>query len=185
MNERWGRRGQNCTSVDVLFRYRSVDGTIHLVLSEWKYCEKYDSKNEYKRRSPRGTDRVGIYRPQLDIPGAQVVLGTTQFEDLFFEPIDQIMRLQLLASAMERCREMDADVLSVLHIAPRSNEGMLNLKLSGRIAPGSSIGEVWKAVAANGRFRTLATEQLIPLLCQSGADGRWAEYINTRYGAMA
>jgi hypothetical protein len=49
LKERWGSRGQNCTNVDVLFRYRSVDGKIHLVLAEWKYCEAYDSQKEYIR----------------------------------------------------------------------------------------------------------------------------------------
>jgi hypothetical protein len=95
------------------------------------------------------------------------------------------MRLQLLASAMERHREMAADVVSVLHIAPRSNEGMLNKLLSARIAPGSTIGEVWKAVAAAERFMTAATEDLIPLLCDSGVDKEWVEYIQMRYGPMA
>jgi hypothetical protein len=62
---------------------------------------------------------------------------------------------------------------------------MLNKALSARIAPGSTIGEVWNAVAAAGRFRTAATEDLIPLMSQSGADKEWAEYIQMRYGAMA
>ena len=74
LKERWGSRGQNCTNVDVLFRYRSVDGKIHLVLAEWKYCEAYDSQKEYIRTSRRGTDRVAIYRPELDLPGTQIVL---------------------------------------------------------------------------------------------------------------
>jgi hypothetical protein len=185
LKERWGSRGQNCTNVDVLFRYRSVDCKIHLVLVEWKYCESYDSQKEYIRRSRRGTDRVAIYRPELDLPGTQIVLGAARFEDLFFEPIDQIMRLQLLASAMERHREMAADVVSVLHIAPRSNERLLNNALSARIASGSTVGEVWRAVAADGRFKTVATEDLVPLLCQCGTDKEWAEYIQMRYGAMA
>jgi hypothetical protein len=143
------------------------------------------AQKEYMRRSRRGTDRVGIYSPELDLPGTQIVLGAVRFEDLFFEPIDQIMRLQLLASAMEPHREMAADVVSVLHIAPRSNEGMLNKALSAHIAPGSTIGEVWEAVAAEGKFKTVATEDLVPLLCQSGADKAWADYIQMRYATMA
>jgi hypothetical protein len=131
------------------------------------------------------SDRVAIYRPQLGLAGSQIVLGPTAFEDLFFEPFDQIMRLQLLASAMERSREMDADVVSVLHIAPRSNDGLMNVEFSRRVGPGSSIGEVWKAVAAPDRFKSVATEDLIPLLTESGVGPAWADYVRSRYGAMA
>src|SRR5665213_1012920 len=39
LNERWGSRGQNCTSVDVMFRFRTVANKTHIVIAEWKYCE--------------------------------------------------------------------------------------------------------------------------------------------------
>jgi len=184
LNERWGTRGQNCTSVDVMFAFRTRDTKIHVVLTEWKLCERYEHKMNYIHRSRRGTDRVAIYRPQIEFDGLQIVLGATRFEDLFFEPLDQLMRLQLLASAMEREREMGADVVSVLHIAPRVNEGLLNQALSRNVAPGSTIGEVWRAVVKPGRFRSVATEDLIPVLIQSGTDPAWSEYIRKRYGAM-
>ena len=107
-----------------------------------------------------------------------------EFQDLFFEPFDQIMRLQLLASAMERNGELEADIVSVLHIGPRSNEGMLNPLLANKVGPGTTIGEIWRNAVVPGRFKALATEDLIPLLVESGADPAWAEYIKLRYGAM-
>jgi hypothetical protein len=183
LNERWGSRGQNCTSVDVMFRFRTMDKKIHVVLAEWKYCES-DKKAKYQHVSSNGTDRVATYRPHLDASDCQMSLGNVPFEDLFFNPIYQFMRQQLLASAMEREREMDADIVSVLHIAPRANDGLLNLELSQKVAPGATVGEVWRTIAKPGRFKSVATEDLMPLLVQSGADAAWCEYIDKRYSGI-
>lgn len=180
----WGVRGQNCTSADVLFRFRTTEGNVHLVLCEWKYCERYEDRKQYIHFSPKGTDRTAIYRPHFESEGCQLQLGDVNFHDLFFEPFDQIMRLQLLASAMERNREMEADIVSVLHIAPRANDGMLNSVLADKVGSGSTIGEVWRKVVVPGRFKALATEDLIPLLLEGGYDTAWSEYIKLRYGAM-
>jgi hypothetical protein len=180
LNERWGNRGKHCTSVDVIFRFRTVEGKIHVVLTEFKYCESYE-KAKYEHMSKKGTDLVAIYRPHLEIDGCQLVLGKTRFEALFFPPFYQLMRQQLLASAMERGREMDADIVSVLHVAPRANEGMLNLTLSEKVAPGVTVGTVWRIMAKPGRFQSVATEDLIPILIKSGADPVWSKYFDNRY----
>jgi hypothetical protein len=183
LNERWGSRGQNCTSVDVMFRFRNTQNKIHIVIAEWKYCES-DEKAKYQHISSSGTDRVATYRPQLTASGCQVSLGNVRFEDLFFNPLYQFMRQQLLASAMEREREMDADIVSVLHIAPRANDGLLNLALAQKVALGTTVGDVWKTIAKPGRFKSVATEDLIPLLVQSGANPVWSEYLDKRYGGI-
>src|SRR5262249_37564878 len=62
----WGTRGANCTNVDVIFRFLSSSGKIHVVLAEWKYCESYSGKN-YIQKSSKGTDRVAIYHPYCDL----------------------------------------------------------------------------------------------------------------------
>jgi hypothetical protein len=182
LNERGQVRGQNRTSVDVMFRFRTNDQRIHIVLAEWKYCEAYKT-SKYRPISDSGTDRFALYRPQLDATGCQLSLGSVPFEKLFFDPIYQLMRLQLLASAMERGREMDADVVSVLHISPRASGAVLNLELSRQIAPSAStVGEVWRSVAVPYRFKSIATEDLISMLIQSGANSAWTKYISKRYG---
>lgn len=151
---RWGGRGQNCTSADAIFRFRHADDKIHIVLAEWKYCEN-DQRADYQHISDNGTDRVAIYRPHLDASGCQISLGDVRFENFFFNPLYQFARQQLLASAMEREREMDANVVSVLHIAPRANDGLLNLTLSKSVAPGTTVGEVWSSIAKPGDLSPL------------------------------
>jgi hypothetical protein len=180
----WGRRGQNCTSVDVLLRFQTSDKRIHLVLAEWKYCEKYEDKSKYIRFSDRSTDRVAIYRPDHERAGSQIQLNGACFEDLFFEPFDQLMRLQLLASAMERERELDADIVSVLHISPRANEGLMNKTLAAKVASGETLGEVWGKIVMPDRFKSVALEDLVPFLTASYNDRRWSDYITKRYGLI-
>jgi hypothetical protein len=81
---------------------------------------------------------------------------------------------------MERNNEMDADIVSVLHIAPRANDGLMNRALSCKVAPGATVGEVWQTVVRSDRFKGVATEDLIPLLVGSGTDSGWADYIGQR-----
>jgi len=180
----WGTRGAKCTNVDLIFRFRNSQNKIHLVLGEWKYCESYFSKKDYIRKSRKGTDRVAIYQPHCRLDGCQIVLDTVKFEDLFFEPLDQLMRLQLLASAMEREHEMDADIVSVLHIAPRANNDLLSRTLSSKVGAGSTVGDVWRSVTKQGRFQSVALEDLIPMLESSRGDRAWAQYIERRYASI-
>ena len=60
---------------------------------------------------------------RLDRPGPDGPLHTDviPYADLFVEPSYQLMRQQLLAHAMERSGELDADTVRVLHVAPATN----------------------------------------------------------------
>ena len=60
---------------------------------------------------------------RLDRPGPDGPLHTDviPYADLFVEPFYQLMRQQLLAHAMERSGELDADTVRVLHVAPATN----------------------------------------------------------------
>ncbi len=118
-------RGAGFTSLDFCVRFRRGDGSIQIVAGEWKYTEYY-SKEASLRFSGSGTDRLDdIYRPHLDQLGCQIT-GQVTHETLFFDPFDQLMRQQLLCSAMEQHGEMGADVVSLLHVAPRANRELMN-----------------------------------------------------------
>ena len=165
LNERGGGRGAFQTNADAIVRFRQKDGNLHAVLVEWKYCES-DLEPQDLRVSKNGTNRVAIYEPELAKLGCQLRLGAIQFECLFRLPIYQMMRLQLLASAMQRHREMQADTVSVLHIAPRSNTDLMDTALASDLALDCecSVPAVWSRFVEPGRFHHFATESLIPLL---------------------
>jgi hypothetical protein len=183
LGERGNSRGSFRTNVDAVFRYRNANGRICLVLTEWKYCESYPTVNYYQT-SKRGTDRVAHYSKELELPNCQLSMpDKVPFRNLFFDPFDQLMRLQLLASAMERAHEMAADCVSVLHISPKSNDNFLNEKLTKEISQNEdfSVDGVWGRFAAPGRFHSVALEDVIPLLVASSPESDWAQYVALRY----
>jgi hypothetical protein len=186
LNELGGRGGAFQTSADAILRFRQQDRNIHVVLVEWKYC-KSDLKPEDLRISKNGTNRIAIYEPELTKRGCQLRLGAIPFERLFRLPIYQLMHLQLLASAMERHREMEADTVSVLHIAPRSNTDLIDAALASDLAPDGecSVPAVWSRFVEPGKFRHIDTEDLIPVLAETEPAWDWATYLCKRYGGLA
>lgn len=178
-------RGSLFTSADFAFRLRREDGRVQIVLGEWKYTERY-VKDRCIRYSGSGTDRLKIYEPGLSREDCQIQLPEkTLFEALFFDPFDQLMRLQLLASAMESESEMGADVVSVLHIAPRANRELMNRITSPALSElGNNIHYIWHQLVAKDRFRGLYVEELIPAVISRAPDQKWAEYMQFRYSGI-
>ena len=116
-------RGASFTSLDFCFRFRRSDGRIQIVAGEWKYTEQYRVGADL-RFSGSGTDRLDrVYREHLARPDSQIV-GDVAPEALFFDPFDQLMRQQLLCTAMERCREMDADVVGAAAYRAPGEQGI-------------------------------------------------------------
>ena len=178
-------RGANFTSLDFAFRFRRSDGRIQIVAGEWKYTESY-GVGRNKRVSRNGTDRLAIYRPALEDRRCQIKLGRLAPEDLFFDPFDQLMRQQLLCSFMEGEREMKADIVSLLHVAPKANRQLMARVTSPALQSyGSDIHEVWDKLVKSGRFCGKSVEEdLLPLVHQYAPDAQWADYMQLRYGCM-
>jgi hypothetical protein len=177
-------RGKNATSADAALRFRRQDGQIQILLVEWKYTEFYASKSI--QVSDSGTDRLATYAPHLRRGDSLFKNLLTDAESLFFDPFDQLMRLQLLAAAMEREHEMDADVVSVLHLAPRANRQLLEGITSPNLRPlGSNIHEVWRQIVGESRFAArYVDEDVLPLVVREAPDRSWAEWLMRRYGDM-
>ena len=176
-------RGKNFTSLDFCVRFLRSDGQVQLVAGEWKYTEKCNEKS--KRYSKHGTDRLDrIYGPHLERSDCQI-RPKVPFEDLFFDPFDQLMRQQLLCSAMERHREMNATVVSLLHVAPRSNQELMRRVTSNALARhGSDIHDAWAALVRADRFKGMALEDLLPLVAASAPEPQTRDYLRLRYGDM-
>lgn len=177
-------RGAGFTSLDLAFRFRRSDGGIELLLGEWKYTEHY-KRGKNLRFSKSDTDRLAIYRPSLKHEGCQIVLDDVLPEELFFDPFDQLMRQQLLCSAMEHHREMGADVVSLMHIAPAANRELMDyVAAPGLRSADSDIHEIWSSLVKPGCFRGFAVEDVLDLVCEHAPDSEWTRYMHHRYGGM-
>jgi len=177
-------RGQNYTSADFIFRFRQHDDKIHIILGEWKYTENY-TKNKDIRYSKNGTDRLHIYLQSLKSKESQITVPNNEFEFLFIDPFDQLMRLQLLASLMEKEKEMDADIVSVLHIVPGSNKEFCNRITSPSLHKyGDTVHEIWHSLTKTDRFKGLYLEDIIDNYCSSYNNHQLSNYIKKRYGGM-
>ncbi len=176
-------RGANCTSADCAVMFERADGKRQIVLIEWKYTESYSGTS--LAVSDSGTDRTAIYRhllDRLDCPLCKELLPG--FDSLFFEPFYQFMRQQFLAHEMERAAEMEADVVSLLHIAPRHNVDFQKVTSPQLAHLGSTSTSVWgKLVDAEGRFLSVTTEELFgSFLAQRLPEMQdYAAYISARY----
>ena len=177
-------RGQYFTSLDFACRFRRSDDRIQIVAGEWKYTENYTNEKNM-RFSDNGTDRLKIYEPSLKAPDCQIELNGLSQEALFFDPFDQLMRQQLLCSAMEREHEMETDVVSLLHVAPMANrELMARVTSPGLRSVGSDIHDVWSKLVKPGHFVGVHVEDVLPLVCRHAPDPELASYMTQRYGEM-
>lgn len=176
-------RGANCTSADAAVMFQHTNGQRQIVLIEWKYTESYSPT--WLKFAKSGTDRTQIYAPLFqrdDCPINKALLP--HFDALFYEPFYQLMRQQFLAHEMERARELGADVVSVLHIAPAHNTDFHKVTSAKLETLGKTAMDVWRnLVRPQSRFLSLSTEQLFgPLFTtQPLAMQRWLAYIGLRY----
>ena len=176
-------RGANFTSADAAVMFKRTDGQKQIVLIEWKYTESY-SRTSYKIAGS-GTDGTKIYAhlyERDDFPIDKTLLPS--LDDLFYEPFYQFMRQQLLAHEMERAHELGANVVSLLHIAPRHNQEFQRVTSPGLLSIGDSVIKIWKKLQRPPhRFDSISTEELFngfPI--QQFPDmGEWRKFISARY----
>jgi hypothetical protein len=187
-------RGHLFTSADFLVRFEHEDGAVEVRLGAWKYTEEYRRKGSMAYawgtasqddgstwRVPK-TSRVDIYRRSLDASG---LAAGRHPDELFFDPFDQMMRLQLLAWEMEQARELGADRVGTVHVAPAANaELMQSITSPGLQGLGETIHAVWSRLAPAGRFLPVASEALVDAATTTampaGAD-EWARWLRARY----
>jgi len=177
-------RGAGFTSADFAIRFKRTDGHIQIILGEWKYTECYGARSIQFSKSKNRTNRLDIYNNSLVASDCPIKWTSVGVESLFYEPFDQMMRLQLLARATERARELGATVVSVLHVAPSVNRELM-LGVPTPLRPlGQNIHEVWTALVDRDRFRGVDTRQVVEHLTEHGDHQEWAYYMRARYGAM-
>lgn len=176
-------RGANTTSADAAVRFRHIDGRIQVVLIEWKYTESYSEASCVIANS--GTDRTAIYRhlyERDDFPLDKSLLPS--FEALFHEPFYQLFRQQCLAHEMEKARELDADIVSLLHIAPAQNVAFQRVTSPALRPLGERVTDIWSGLVREpGRFQSVAMECLFDrgLWSENNKLVNWSKFAKQRY----
>lgn len=176
-------RGANFTSADATVMFERSDGKRQMVLIEWKYTESYGSV--LLKVAASGTDRTEIYKPfymRNDCPLKKDLLPS--FDSLFYEPFYQLMRQQFLAHEMEKAKELGADAVNVLHIAPAQNTDFHRITSPELSKLGETAIDVWtRLVRIEDRFISISTERLFSNLFakQLSEIQEWSDYVSRRY----
>lgn len=175
-------RGANYTSADFAFRFQRTDGQIQIVLGEWKYTEYYGHEDKGTNQT-RLDNYAEAFRRS---PGVFACKDQGLYRGLFFEPFYQLMRLQLLAQEMEANHEMDADLVTVLHVHPAANKEFTDRVTSGYLSvrfPSQDVMSIWNQLVDQTRFTTISVEYLLQLIgkARSLANPAWVDYLQTRY----
>jgi hypothetical protein len=178
-------RGANFTSADAIVSFTRKDNKKQVVLIEWKYTEFYSPVPLMIAKS--GTSRVNIYQHLYDQAECPLKIELIpSFESLFYEPFYQFMRQQFLAHEMEKAHELSADIVSILHIAPRHNIEFRRITSDSLKHLESSSTGVWSVLVKDQRFKSVYTESLFGGFHELG-DIRLTEtieYLRERYSPL-
>lgn len=180
-NRKKRTRGANATSADAIVLFKTDTGVCQAVLIEWKYTESYSRTSIAISRS--GTDRTETYRQFYDKAYCNIDKTHANYKDFFYEPFYQLLRQQLLAQEMECAKELNADIVSVLHIAPEANADFKKITSPNLGLHGSSPTEIWSKTVRDKRFNSVYTEELFGnfAISQYPQMQGWWEYITERY----
>ncbi|WP_299926114.1 hypothetical protein [uncultured Nocardioides sp.] len=138
-------RGSQSTSVDAAFAYRTSDGRDALALVEWKFTETYPTAD--RAAAKKEATRRMRYEKALLQPDGPVDMEGVDLADLFHEPVYQLVRQQLLASALECDPVVRADPVSVVHVLSPDNTAYQQSFISPALrSRGATTSEVWSSL---------------------------------------
>ncbi len=184
-----GKRGSQATYPDAVVRFKQSDGKIRLVLIEWKYTETYSSK--FLKYSKNKTDRTKIYQDLFDkkhcpIKKKLLLDNRLCFEDLFYEPFDQMFREQFLANEIEIDSESEirADIVTVLHLGPLKNIDFNRVTNKDLECISDKAIHIWEKLIDNqDRFINFTLEDLFQNfpIEKYPVFSKWWDYMSQRY----
>ena len=162
------RRGAHSTSVDAAFIHQHPDRGRELVLVEWKYTERYGLRSTSPRATAGDPVRLRRYMHLVSAPEGPIRDNVLPPSDLLQEPFYQLMRQQLLASALEgrfsrhgiAAPQPAFDRVVVVHVSPPANTAYpLSLSTDTQLAVGSTVAEVWQSLLKDAdRFLWMSSE---------------------------
>ena len=184
LNEKYVKRGANCTSVDAVIIARMKGGHKMLIPIEWKYTEgkeynidKSGTEGSGKERLRRYTDLINASNQLLTISGGY--LNTVYF----VEPFYQLMRQTLWAEqiiAHKSVEPIKADDFVHVHVMPKENATLLHRRYRY-----SEMGleETWRnLILDQSKYKWIEPKNIVKLIDESGRYAKLVQYLNLRYG---
>ena len=160
-------RGANRTSTDAAIAYRNLSGSLEIALIEWKYTERYTASKLSGDKKGIRAKRYRAFWDAVDgpiLPAESVIQpGPLRYDDIFVEPLYQLVRQQMLAWRMETAREKGVEIARVLHIAPKANLAyQASLAGKSQSAAGTTVSEVWaKMLRHPDRFAAMDSARFL------------------------
>jgi hypothetical protein len=178
-------RGANATSADAAIRYRIPDGGTEIALVEWKYTESYPTPHP-KPNAKSNATRRSRYE---SLWGSVVRTDLVDLEDLFVEPLYQMLRQQMLAQEMELAGELGAQRVRVVYAAPARNDALWSslataalreLQLPTTRTTTRDVRELWDVLRLErDRFAWIDTASFV------APDAPTSAEFKSRYGHLA
>ena len=157
------RGPEAATTAPAAIRYRAPDGRVEVALLAWLYAESFRGSVPDPPRKLAA--RAAGFRTLIDAGPAPLFEPGVSVADYLVEPFDRLVRLQLLAMAMERSHELEADRVRVIWAAPFANTELAqSLTRPIHRRRGSTVTEVWRSVLhpeQRDRFSELDTACLV------------------------
>ena len=184
LNERFVKRGANCTSVDAAIMVIMKDGKKILVPIEWKYTEGKEYNIDKSGSEGSGKERLRRYSDLINssnqlLPNQQGYLNTLYF----VEPFYQLMRQTLWAEQIIENKETEflkADDFVHIHVIPEENVQLLHRKYR---YSRKGLEDSWRAqIIHQQKYKWVKPIEIVRLISKSNKYAEMTEYLKTRYG---
>jgi hypothetical protein len=165
-------------------RVERPDGSIETVLIEWKYTEPYTRATQESRLHERlrrygkiAFWPEGPLRCDLDL----------RVEQLFYEPVYQLFRLQALAHQIESASDGGSSRARVLHVSPYAHIDLRRITAPALMSQGDDLFAVWPSLLVDpSRFVHASADALFAGAVRAAVPGLegWQSYESNRYAGI-
>lgn len=184
LNEKYVKRGANCTSVDAVIIARMNGGRKMLIPIEWKYTEGKDYNIDLSGTEGSGKERLRRYTDLINASDQLQSMPKGYLNTVYFvEPFYQLMRQTLWAEqiiAHKSVEPIKADDFVHVHVIPKENETLLHrrYRYSGR-----GLEETWRnLILDQSKYKCIEPKNIVKMIDESGRYAKLVQYLNLRYG---
>ena len=184
LNEKYVKRGANCTSVDAAIVAIMKDGARMLIPIEWKYTEGNEYNIDKSGTEGSGKEPLRRYSQLIDSSSQLVTIPNGYLHTTYFvEPFYQLIRQTLWAEQVIAHKEQElikADDFIHVHVIPKENAQILYRKYK---YAERGLEDTWRSLISDqSKYKWVTPEEITHIINQSGKYTELVEYLSIRYG---